>query len=135
MCIRDRSLGDHPPRGNVHPLVRCTNSHLTERCSLRSEDDLIDGSLWRCELPVDREGTRNVCTQIPVFGCSVDQEEFSVLHQPVVVGVVQNAGIRPGRNNRRVRVARRTPCTELVLHRSLDSISVSYTHLTLPTIL
>ena len=74
------------------------------------------------EASVHRKGPGDVGREVAVFRSRVDQEEVAVHHLPIILRVVQNAGVGPRSDDRWVAVSRRSFIPEHELHGGLGLV-------------
>ena len=95
-----RDLGD----GRVVRLVPVVASFgRLGRGAIGREHDLVELALRLAEPAVDRERARDVGRVHLKLAAGVDQHELAVLELRVVRAVVEHAGVRAGRDDRRIR--------------------------------
>ena len=51
-------------------------------------------SLFRAEPAIDRQGAGEVCGIIGIFGTYIQQYKITILHNMVIIIIMQDAGIR-----------------------------------------
>ena len=118
----DVALRKHAFRDLVVIVKVGARPHRLEAGLLRGEHEFVDGLLRPGEAAVDGEGARDV------RGIALDSQPASIrmsspiLQLPVVVAVVQNAGIGSAGDDRRVRDRPRAAAQELVRELGLDLI-------------
>ena len=106
----------------MHVGVREPRSADVDHGLLRSENHVIHGTLRSGEAAVHRERTCDVRRQIADLCGSVDEEEVAVFHQPVVLRVVEDAGVVPRGDDRWIPLPHRAGRPEHVLHRRLHFV-------------
>ncbi len=77
----------------MHVRVGQTGLAHCNNLALGVEHEFVYRTLRHCELAVDREGSGDVSSQVPVFATSVDEQEVSVVEDLIVLDIVQDGRI------------------------------------------
>jgi hypothetical protein len=95
-----------------------------ERGFLRGQHQLVDRLLLRRKLAVDRPGAGDVAGVAVDFATGVDQHQVAVLEQRVILLVMQDAAVAPGRDDRAVGRHLRPALAELVIQLGFQAVFV-----------
>ena len=120
----DEPLGEHAPHRVVDGLEAVTRPDRNQARRLRAQHELVDRALRPGEPPVHGEGAGDVGGVVPPLAPGVDQQQVAVRHPPAVLGVVQDAGVGPGGDDRGVAGARGAVGPEHELERRLHLVLV-----------
>ena len=91
----DQPLDEDTARCLVHRLVTGAGLGDADRRELRGEHDLVDRALRCREAACHREGAGDIGGVVAILGGSIDEQEIAVEHAAAVLGVVEDAGVRP----------------------------------------
>src|SRR5690606_35523619 len=98
----DQALSDHADGSIVGIVPMIARAHLFDGSVLRLEDDFVDGALFRAEAPAHRKRPGDVRGVQIVLTTRVDQDQIAFSKWPVIVTIVEDAGVRSAADNRMV---------------------------------
>src|SRR6266700_3335230 len=110
----DQALSEHALGHLVIVVKRLAGSHRIDACELCGEDQLVDRFLSAVEGAPDRKRAGDVGGVALELAPGIDQQQSACLHLPVVLAIVQDAGVGTGGDDRRISDCLRAEAQELV---------------------